>query len=248
MTPILTASRVEKTYRLGKVEVPVLRGVDLEIAEGEWVAVLGASGSGKSTLLHLMGGLDTPDVGSIAYRGRDLSTMSGGELDRYRSRNVGFVFQAYHLLPELNVLGNVLLGAMVRHGRVGYMSRQGEAKKRARELLDTMGLSHRLNHRPAELSGGERQRVAIARSLVNSPDLLLADEPTGNLDNKTGDAILDALTAAKSSSETGGGQTMVMVTHDEAIAARADRIVRLVDGVVAGGTPQASGAETGIGA
>ncbi|MEM9066548.1 MAG: ABC transporter ATP-binding protein [Planctomycetota bacterium] len=246
MTPILQVDSVHKTYRLGKVEVPVLRGVTISVDQGEWIAILGASGSGKSTLLHLIGGLDRPDrgpngsPGDIRYRGTPLSGMSASELDRYRSRNVGFVFQAYHLLPELTVLGNVLLGAMVRHGRVGFMTKRGEATSRAKALLDTMGLSHRLSHRPRELSGGERQRVAIARSLVNQPDLLLADEPTGNLDRTTGEAILDAITATRNPSEN---RTLIMVTHDEQIAARADRVVRLEDGIVTAGSTTSAEAE-----
>ncbi len=229
--PLLAVSSLHKTYRLGRVDVPVLRGVTLDVRAGEWVAILGASGSGKSTLLHLMGGLDRPDVGggSISFRGSDLASWSSREVDQYRAQSVGFVFQFYHLLPELTVLENVTIAAMVRHGRVGY-PRQ-DVLSRARALLEAFGLSHRLGHRPAELSGGERQRVAIARALINGPAALLADEPTGNLDRTTGEKILDAIAAHRRAS----GQTIVMVTHDEHVAARADRVVRLEDGRVVNG-------------
>ncbi|MBX3407480.1 MAG: ABC transporter ATP-binding protein [Phycisphaeraceae bacterium] len=265
----LSARSLYKTYRLGRVDVPVLRGVDLAVNRGEWVAVLGASGSGKSTLLHLLGGLDRPDAwaadakcrgcgydlaglakdraaasivkcpecgvvireqsGPVQFDGRDLAKLSSRELDRYRTQSVGFVFQFYHLLPELRVLENVTIAAMVRHGRFGFSRRRVEVEDRAKALLGSFGLSHRLDHRPAELSGGERQRVAIARALMNDPPVLLADEPTGNLDHATGEAILDEIARLRAAA----GLTMVMVTHDREIAARADRVVRLVDGRVA---------------
>jgi lipoprotein-releasing system ATP-binding protein len=227
---LIRVQDLHKTYRLGRVDVPVLRGASLEVERGEWVAILGASGSGKSTLLHLMGGLDRPDGGgrrgSVEFDGRTLTGMSSRDLDRFRAERVGFVFQFYHLLPELTVLENVAIAAMVRFGRFRYSRGANEAK--ARELLDAFGLSHRLRHRSAELSGGERQRVAIARGLMNDPDVLLADEPTGNLDRHTGDKILDAVAALRGTRRT----TLVMVTHDADIAGRADRIVRLDDGRV----------------
>lgn len=231
---IISVHNLHKTYRLGRVDVPVLLGVSLDVKPGEWLAVLGASGSGKSTLLHLLGGLDRPDrggekAGEIVFDGRKLSEYSVRELDRFRASRVGFVFQFYHLLPELTVLENVTVAAMVRYGRFGYGNSGAQA--RAKELLEAFGLSHRLGHRPAELSGGERQRVAIARALVNQPDVLLADEPTGNLDRHTGDKILDAIAAIRAKR----GQTIVMVTHDGEVAARADRQVRLEDGRVVAG-------------
>ena len=239
---LVSVSDLHKTYRLGRVDVPVLRGATLEVREGEWVAVLGASGSGKSTLLHLMGGLDRPDAARggahpIRFDGRALDEMSARELDRYRAESVGFVFQFYHLLPELNVVENVLLGAMVRHGRFGYSRRHASLRARASELLESFGLSHRLSHRPAEISGGERQRVAIARALMNEPRLLLADEPTGNLDRETGRRILDAIAGVRS----GSARTIVMVTHDPEVAARADRIVHLEDGCVVAGRSEGIG-------
>jgi ABC-type lipoprotein export system ATPase subunit len=228
---MLSATNVFKTYKLGRVEVPVLRGVDLHVEEGEWIAILGASGSGKSTLLHLLGGLDRPDrktKSAVSFGGRDLSVLSAGALNQYRSQSVGFVFQFYHLLPELTVLENVVIAGMVRHSWAWFAASRADVNRAARSLLDAFGLSARLRHRPAELSGGERQRVAIARALVNSPAVLLADEPTGNLDRVTGDAILDAMTEIRRKR----GQTIVMVTHDPEVARRAGRTVRLLDGQV----------------
>lgn len=226
-TTVLQAAGLHRTYRMGRVEVPVLRGVDLQVQEGEWLCVLGSSGSGKSTLLHQLGDLDRPDRGHIAWRGRVLSEMRRRERETYRNRAIGFVFQSYHLMPELNVLENVMVASMVGHDPFAWGSMRAEASARAEELLDAFGLGHRFEHRPAELSGGERQRVAMARALVNGPDVVLADEPTGNLDTKTGDGILDVLAERHRL-----GLSMVMVTHDPAIAARADRVVKMVDGVV----------------
>ena len=226
-TTVLQATGLHRTYRMGRVEVPVLRGVDLQVQEGEWLCVLGSSGSGKSTLLHQLGDLDRPDRGQIAWRGRMLSEMRRRERETYRNRAIGFVFQSYHLMPELNVLENVIVASMVGHDPFAWGSMRAEASARAEELLDAFGLGHRFEHRPAELSGGERQRVAMARALVNGPDVVLADEPTGNLDTKTGDGILDVLAERHRL-----GLSMVMVTHDPAIAARADRVVKMVDGVV----------------
>ena len=226
-TTVLQATGLHRTYRMGRVEVPVLRGVDLQVQEGEWLCVLGSSGSGKSTLLHQLGDLDRPDRGDIAWRGRSLTEMRRRERETYRNRAIGFVFQSYHLMPELNVLENVMVASMVGHDPFAWRSMRAEASARAEELLDAFGLGHRFEHRPAELSGGERQRVAMARALVNGPDVVLADEPTGNLDTKTGDGILDVLAERHRL-----GLSMVMVTHDPTIAARADRVVKMVDGVV----------------
>ena len=226
-TTVLQATGLHRTYRMGRVGVPVLRGVDLQVQEGEWLCVLGSSGSGKSTLLHQLGDLDRPDRGHIAWRGRSLTEMRRRERETYRNRAIGFVFQSYHLMPELNVLENVMVASMVGHDPIAWRSMRAEASARAEELLDAFGLGHRFEHRPAELSGGERQRVAMARALVNGPDVVLADEPTGNLDTKTGDGILDVLAERHRL-----GLSMVMVTHDPTIAARADRVVKMVDGVV----------------
>ncbi len=244
--PILMARGIYKTYRLGKVSVPVLRGVDVTVPEASFVAILGASGSGKSTLMHLFGGLDRPDrgvpgaagdaakTGQVLFRGTDIATFSAAQADTYRRQSVGFVFQFYHLLPELTVVENVIIAAMIRHGRFGYPA--ADVDKRARELLTTFGLGHRLGHKPAELSGGERQRVAIARALINEPPVLLADEPTGNLDRVTGGQILDQLEEYRRAKRL----TLVMVTHDQEIAARADAVIRLVDGKVVGQMPAAA--------
>jgi lipoprotein-releasing system ATP-binding protein len=229
--PMLQVRGLHKTYHIGHVDVPVLHGISLSVKPGEFVAILGASGSGKSTLLHLIGGLDRPDrvpPGEIVFEGRALASFSARELDRYRNQEVGFVFQFYHLLPELNIVENVLLGPMVRYGMWGYLARSRKIKAAAEELITRVGLGHRLRHRPAELSGGERQRVAIARALVNEPRLLLADEPTGNLDHITGGKILDMLMEIRRERN----QTMIVVTHDEETAKRADRIIRLMDGRV----------------
>ncbi len=221
---ILEGRDLQKTYRLGNVDVPVLKGASINIKDGEWVAVLGSSGSGKSTLLHLLGDLDRPDEnkGSVHYKGEDLKSFSHGRRNAYRNRDVGFVFQFYHLLPELTVLENATLP--------GFVAWQGSRQVTGdgMERLEAFGLGHRLNHRPRELSGGERQRVAIARALINRPSVLLADEPTGNLDEQTGEQILDLLAA-----EHQRGLAIVMVTHDHSIADRADRVVELHQGVLA---------------
>ena len=224
---LLVADNLSKTYRLGRVDVPVLNGTTLRVNEGEWVAVLGASGSGKSTLLHLLGDLDRPDAdgGEVLFEDQSLASRSRRARNHYRNRSIGFVFQFYHLLSELNVLENTLLPALVGLHRWQYYRRIGELRRRGTELLDSFGLGHRLKHRPRELSGGERQRVAIARALMNNPRVLLADEPTGNLDEKTGEGILDLI-----AEQHRNGLTIVMVTHDPAIAARADRRVHLHDG------------------
>ena len=223
--PLLSARGLKKTYVIGNRTLEVLRGVDVEIMSGDFVALRGASGTGKSTLLHLIGGLDTPNAGEIVFRGQKLSGFSEGRLTSFRNRSVGFVFQAYHLLPELTALENVCLPA-----RVARVS-AGTAGQRARELLDRVGLSAREDHKPAELSGGEQQRVAIARALVNDPELLLADEPTGNLDSRTGGEIIELLKSLRTAKQT----TLVIATHDERVAAHAQRSIQLVDGQIAVG-------------
>lgn len=302
--PILEGRSLHKTYRLGRVEVPVLKGASVSIGRGEWVAILGASGSGKSTLLHLLGGLDRPDPGSggVFNRGERVALERGSATNRYRNRSIGFVFQFYHLLPELDVMQNAMLATLVPRNRLvgalmvlamlagglaggilGFLAAgpwgllpveertavrawilaittgilggavmvavvqvvqsllvkgitsRGPAAAVATRALGDFGLDHRFRHRPRELSGGERQRVAIARALGSEPEILLADEPTGNLDAKTGREILDLLKQRHES-----GLTIVMVTHDSTVAAYADRIVRLEDGGVVedrGSTP-----------
>ena len=230
MPMLLEAEHVRKTYRLGRHDVPVLKGASMAVAEGEWVSIVGSSGSGKSTLLHLLGGLDRPDAdsGPITFAGEDLRRFGAARQNRYRNHDIGFVFQFYHLLPELTVLENAMLPALVGVWLPQWLRRKHELRARATELLEVCGLGHRLGHRPSDLSGGERQRVAIARALINRPRVLLADEPTGNLDIHTGGGILDLLAERHAA-----GLTMVMVTHDAAVAARAQRQVRIVDGCVA---------------
>jgi ABC-type lipoprotein export system ATPase subunit len=217
---LLSAQGLKKTYTIGKRELEVLRGVDIEIARGGFVALRGASGTGKSTLLHLIGGLDTPNAGEIVFNGQKLSEFTESRLNNFRNRSVGFVFQAYHLLPELTALENVCLTASIARREVVKVEKQG------RELLLKVGLEGRVDHKPSELSGGEQQRVAIARALINEPELLLADEPTGNLDSKTGIEIIELLKAIR----VERNMTLVIATHDEKVAAHAQRVIQLVDG------------------
>ena len=224
---ILEAQNVHKSYRMGATRVVVLKGVDLAVREGEFVAIVGASGSGKSTLLHILGGLDRPDKGVVRFQGRDVNRMSSRELNQYRNETVGFVFQFYHLLDELNVSENVVLPAMISRSVLGWLATRHKARQRGDELLGQLGLRERARHKPYQLSGGERQRAAIGRALMNQPQLLLADEPTGNLDSATGNGILNVLETLNKA-----GQTIVLVTHDERVARRAQRIITLVDGRV----------------
>jgi lipoprotein-releasing system ATP-binding protein len=220
--PILSARAATKTYAMGKRSLEVLRGVSLEVARGEFIALRGASGAGKSTLLHLFGGLDTPNSGEIWFAGQNLAQLPESELTRLRNTRIGFVFQAYHLLPELDALENVCLPA--RMARVPTE----RAEKRGRELLERVGLAARVDHKPYELSGGEQQRVAIARALMNEPELILADEPTGNLDSHTGAEIIDLLANLRKDKNT----TLIIATHDASVAARAPKAVELVDGCI----------------
>jgi ABC-type lipoprotein export system ATPase subunit len=220
---LLTASSLHKTYLLGRRELKVLRGVDLELKRGDFLGLRGASGAGKSTLLHLLGGLDTPTQGDVVLQGRSLASLSSRELAAVRNKEVAYIFQAYYLLPELDALENVCLPA--RMARVPA----AQAAARGRELLARVGLKDRIEHKPYELSGGEQQRVAIARALINEPELILADEPTGNLDSRTGEGIIDLLCSLREEKQT----TLVVATHDEDVAARAPKVIHLVDGEVA---------------
>jgi ABC-type lipoprotein export system ATPase subunit len=220
--PLLSARGLSKSYTMGRRTLEVLRGVDLDVARGEFLALRGASGAGKSTLLHLIGGLDSPNAGEIRFDGQNLAAFSEGQLTHFRNRRVGFVFQAYHLLPELTALENVCLPA-----RVARIS-AGTSEKRGRELLARVGLQERTDHKPFELSGGEQQRVAIARALINEPELLLADEPTGNLDSHTGGEIIQLLKSLRAESQ----MTLAIATHDAKVAAHAERTVQLVDGQI----------------
>ncbi len=225
MSGILTTKGVYKSYRMGSNVLEVLRGIDFEVQAGEFVAMVGASGSGKSTFLHILGALDTPDKGDVIFDGQHLTGLNAARLNEYRNRSVGFVFQFYHLLDELDVVENTVLPAMAASNILNWSARRGPARQRAIDLLRRFGLGERLKHKPFQLSGGERQRVSIARALMNRPILLLADEPTGNLDSKTGNDILNVLEALNRE-----GQTILMVTHDDRIAGRAHRVVRLADG------------------
>jgi lipoprotein-releasing system ATP-binding protein len=210
--------------------LPVLTGIDLDVYPDETLAIIGRSGAGKSTLLHLIGALDHPTEGSVLFKDRDLGSMPHSELDRWRNTTVGFVFQFYHLFPDLTALENVLIPAKVAYSTLEYMGKSSKLEERAVHLLDQVGLADRREHRPSQLSGGEQQRVAIARALMLEPELLLCDEPTGNLDRATGEHVLELLWKLKSES----GQTYVMVTHDERLAAGADRVARMQDGKLIG--------------
>src|SRR5437867_491982 len=220
---LLLGRNLHKSYKLGQRELHVLRGVDIELKAGDFIALRGASGAGKSTLLHLLGGLDTPNQGEVSLAGRNLADLSRRELAAFRNREVGFIFQAYYLLPELDALENVCLPARMAR------TPAREAEARGRDLLARVGLKERMEHKPYELSGGEQQRVAIARSLINEPDLILADEPTGNLDSHTGEEIIELLCSLRTEKQT----TLVVATHDAKVAARAPRIIEPADGKTA---------------
>jgi lipoprotein-releasing system ATP-binding protein len=228
-TTILRANGVRKSFVMGDARIEVLKGADLSIRHGEFIAIEGRSGSGKSTLLHIMGALDEADAGTIEYAGRDLAAAPAAVRAQVRNREFGFVFQFYHLLPELNVLENTMLASMIEHSWFSFRSRKTELKQTAIELLKSLGMEHRLTHRPAQLSGGERQRVAIARALMNKPKVLFADEPTGNLDADTGRQIMAVLEKL----HRDAGQTIVMVTHDRSLARTADRTLVLANGTLA---------------
>ncbi|QDU90211.1 P-loop containing nucleoside triphosphate hydrolase [Pirellulimonas nuda] len=234
--PLLQAIDVRKTYHKGATQVPVLRGVDFSVDAGELVAITGQSGSGKSTLLHLLATLDRPDSGEVRYEGARIDNLRTAARDRLRNRQIGMIFQAYHLLPELSALENVLTPVMLRYGLAGYWRRRAAFRQRASELLERVGLGPRAAHKPRELSGGEMQRTAIARALMAEPKLLLADEPTGNLDQTTGQGVLKIL--RELNQET--GLTVILVTHDGEVSAAADRTVSLVDGRVADGRLRAA--------
>lgn len=221
MNPILSAENIERVYRVGKTSLPVLGGVSLSVNKGETLAIMGESGSGKSTLLHVLGGLDNPKAGAVNFNGTSVYDMPQAKLARFRSENVGYVFQSFHLLPELDIVENVALPAMALGSRK-------VAKARAIELLKEVGLAERVGHRPQELSGGEQQRVAIARSLMNEPDIIFADEPTGNLDSGTGEKVLNYLFQLVEARR----HTLVLVTHSQEVASRCSRELFLKDGLL----------------
>ncbi|QDV69821.1 P-loop containing nucleoside triphosphate hydrolase [Rosistilla carotiformis] len=226
--PILAVRGLVKSYHKNRIEVPVLRGVDFDIQPGSMTSLVGRSGSGKSTLMHLMATLDQPDTGEVCFEGARIDNAPARQRDYYRNHQIGMIFQFYHLLPELTALENVMVPTMISRRLFSFLSIKKTAKQRAEQLLEMVGLSHRTHHRPSEMSGGEMQRAAIARALMNNPTLLLADEPTGNLDSSTGHGILDLLRKLNDENDL----TIVMITHDDAIARQADRLVRLENGLV----------------
>jgi len=226
MSEFLSARDVVKEYPQGDTKLRVLRGVSMTVREGEFLVIVGASGAGKSTLLHLLGLLDSPTSGEILFEGKSLTRLSGLQQARLRNTLFGFVFQFFHLLPDFNAVENVMMPAFVRFRMLEWTQRRREVRARAKDLLERVGLKERLRHRPNQLSGGERQRVALCRALINQPRLLLLDEPTGNLDRKTGEQIHRLVHGLNRA----GRQTIVMVTHDEAAAQAAGRIVRIRDG------------------
>lgn len=218
--PIIELQDVWKIYRMGNVEVPALRGLSVKISPGEFVAIMGPSGSGKSTAMNMVGCLDLPTRGSVILDGRDISKLHESDLAQIRGRRIGFVFQTFNLMPGLTAIENVTL-PMIFQSIPRY-----EREKKARKLLEQVGLGHRLNHRPNKMSGGEQQRVAMARALSNNPEVILADEPTGNLDSKTGIEVMKMLSELHEKES----KTIVMVTHDSNIAGYAERIIHLKDG------------------
>ena len=239
---LLVASGVRKSYRMGDSDLQVLRRVDLSVKAGEFIAIEGRSGSGKSTLLHILGALESYDAGSVSFDGQDFSRFSSAQRSALRNRQFGFVFQFYYLLPELNVLENTMLAAMVEHSWLSFHASKGSLKRHAVDLLKRLGLEERLRHRPQQLSGGERQRVAIARALAFYPPVLLADEPTGNLDTHTGVEILNLIRDLHQRLNT----TILMVTHDASVAENCARTVTLRDARIAGDLRRRSHAMAGF--
>lgn len=229
IAPVLSARGLVKSYRKDRLEVPVLRGVDFDLEPGKFTAIVGRSGSGKSTLLHLLASLDVPDSGEIHFGGTRIDNASKSRRDLYRNCDIGVIFQFYHLMPELSAVENVLIPAMIQRSFFSYFKSRKGLRERAEALLERVGLTHRIHHKPSEMSGGEMQRTAIARALMLDPKVLLADEPTGNLDTRTGQQILTLLRDLNEAE----GLTIAMVTHDDAVADKADRTVLLESGQVA---------------
>jgi lipoprotein-releasing system ATP-binding protein len=229
-TPFLATNSITKAYGKGGHKLHVLKGISLRLSRGDSLMILGPSGAGKSTLLHILGLLDTPTSGIVSFEGQDLTALSPRRQARLRNELFGFVFQFFHLLPDFSALENVLMPAMVREATLVWPSRRKAAKQRALELLERVGLADRMRHRPSQMSGGERQRVAICRALMNEPRVLLLDEPTGNVDSKTGQEIMDLIRELNETMK----QTFVMVTHDPSLTDRASRTIHVRDGLVTG--------------
>ena len=225
---MLLVKGITKSYSKKRLTIPVLKGVNFSVRKGEFVSIVGQSGSGKSTLLHLLGTLDAPDAGEIYFNGDRIDSLSAARRDYLRNRSIGFIFQFYHLLPEMTALENVLSPLMIRSGFFEYWLKRRTFRQRAESLLEQVGLSHRLRHKPNELSGGEMQRTAIARALISEPQILLADEPTGNLDAASAKEVIQLLRQLCTLHKL----TVIMVTHDHDIAAVADRTVQMLDGII----------------
>jgi len=225
---MLLVKGITKSYSKKRLVIPVLKGVNFSVRKGEFVSIVGQSGSGKSTLLHLLGTLDEPDAGEIWFSGERIDSLPSVRRDWLRNRSIGFIFQFYHLLPELTALENVLSPLMIRAGFLEYCLKRRKFRERAESLLEQVGLTHRLKHKPNELSGGEMQRTAIARALISEPQILLADEPTGNLDATSAKEVIELLRQLCTFHKL----TVIMVTHDHDIAAVADRTVQMVDGII----------------
>ena len=225
MENIIELKNVEKTYILKNLDVPVLHDINLDINKGEMLGIVGPSGSGKSTLMNIIGLLDRPSKGDYFLEGEKITlNMSDKKLAKIRASKIGFIFQSFNLLPKQDTLANVLIPT-------SYLKRKTQSKENALKLLDKVGLAHRINHKPTEMSGGEKQRIAIARALINNPDIILADEPTGNLDSKSGQQIIDILKNLNSE-----GKTILIITHDDKIACQCQRIIRIFDGSIKGGS------------
>ena len=225
---LLAARGLRKSFKIGDRKLEVLHGIDIDITQGERLCIMGSSGAGKTTLLNILGLLDAPSEGRVLMDGHDAWKMSPGERAELRNSQIGFVFQFYHLLPELDAVENVLLPGMIAHSRSQWRRARQDLQARARKMLTDFGLAERIRHRPSQLSGGEQQRVALARALLLEPKLVIADEPTGNLDRATGDRVLDLLLEEQEKR----GVAMILVTHDERLASRAGRVVYIEDGLV----------------
>lgn len=226
MSDHLTTEDLKKSYHKHRIDIPVLQGVDLSVPRGAFVSIVGTSGSGKSTLLHVLGTLDKPDSGKIMLNGKRIDNLSAGERDQLRNKTFGYIFQFYHLLPEFSVLENVSMPGMISHSVLSWLGNRSKQRKKAMELLDRVGLGNRLRHKPRELSGGEMQRAAIARALISSPEILLADEPTGNLDADTGGDVLRLLLELNRQD----GLTIIMVTHNKEMAQQTGNVLQMVRG------------------